>query len=1280
MSLLVIVLFMKPDQACAQTGPNPDVDYSKPNYANSPILRKFVDSLPGLGAANTNNLGQYIPVAIPDTTTYPGSDYYKIGLVDYTEQMHSDLPATKLRGYRDLAPGADGRAHYLGPLIIAQRDRPVRILFTNMVANGEEGNLFIPVDTTVMGAGIGPSNLVENYTQNRATLHLHGGFTPWISDGTPHQWTAPAGETTSYKKGVSTQNVPDMPDPGDGAMTFYYPNQQSCRLQFYHDHALGMTRLNVYAGEVAGYLIQDKVEQSLVNSGIIPAEQIPLIIQDKTFVPDAVTLAAKDPLWDKERWGGMGSLWFPHVYMPNQDPTMSDGANPLGRWDYGPWFWPIFPASESLPAISIVPEGFMDTPVINGTAYPYLTVQPKAYRFRILNGCNDRFINLQLYYADPTNNNGTEVKMVPAAPTDGFPENWPTDYRVGGVPDPALAGPVMIQIGSEGGILPDPVLLPNQPINYVYDRRNIVVLNVSTHTLYLGPAERADVIIDFSQVPSGSKLILYNDAPAPVPAFDPRNDYYTDDPDLTANGGAPTTVAGYGPNTRTLMQFRVEGDWTPPYNLEALTNALALAFDASQPQPIVPIGVYSRIQDNALNLSGTPQPIGSIILTANGSAYTSAPAVSITSGGGSGAAAQAYISGVSALTLTAGGSNYVSAPAVNITGGGGSGATATATITTGSVTAINLTFGGSGYTSAPSVAITGGDGTNATATSTISRGAVTDVLLTNPGSGYSFAPDLGFIGGGGVNAVAFARLVGATPMQSKAIQELFDTHGRMNATLGVELPFSTATIQTTIPLGYIDPSTEVVPMDETQLWKITHNGVDTHAIHFHLVNVQVVNRVGWDGAIRLPDPEELGWKETVKMNPLEDAIVALQPSAPRLPFAITNSVRPLAPALPLGSTMGFTGIDPATGNPMAVSNVVTDFAWEYVWHCHLLGHEENDMMRPLSMTSVSNYVGTTNYVAPGYLSLNVQPDVERGYIVADPAAGAGPYTSGTVVTVTAVPNVPFRFMSFSGDASGTNATMQVTMDTFKSVTANFAPPLVRLFWQQSSGQILGSLMNTDGSFISITVVNSDPTYWQVRASGDIDRDGVADLIAQAPDGQAICGFMKADGTARSVTIINLDSTLWQICAAGDINGDGIADLIVQAPDGQVVCVFMNANGTARSSTIINLDSTLWQVRAAGDINRDGIADLIAQAPDGQVICVFMNASGTARSVTIITPDSTLWQVRAAGDINGDGIADLIVQAPDGHVICVFMKITGTVKSIMLLYPYATDLQIRAAGY
>ncbi len=90
------------------------------------------------------------------------------------------------------------------------------------------------------------------------------------------------------------------------------------------------------------------------------------------------------------------------------------------------------------------------------------------------------------------------------------------------------------------GSCPAPVELPNTPIGYNYNRRDIVVLNVQEKTLFLGPAERADVIVDFSAF-AGKTLILYNDAPAPVPAFDSRIDYYTGDPDQTDTGGAPST-------------------------------------------------------------------------------------------------------------------------------------------------------------------------------------------------------------------------------------------------------------------------------------------------------------------------------------------------------------------------------------------------------------------------------------------------------------------------------------------------------------------------------------------------------------------------------------------------------------------------------------------------------------------------------------------------------------------------------------------------------------------
>jgi hypothetical protein len=113
---------------------------------------------------------------------------------------------------------------------------------------------------------------------------------------------------------------------------------------FYHDHAYGITRLNVYAGEAAGYLLSDAAEEDALAAASVPgtlgttpdlAHLVPLVIQDRTFVPDdgadGGQLAATDPTWDLAHYGGKGNLWFPHVYMPNQNPADVSGANAFGR-------------------------------------------------------------------------------------------------------------------------------------------------------------------------------------------------------------------------------------------------------------------------------------------------------------------------------------------------------------------------------------------------------------------------------------------------------------------------------------------------------------------------------------------------------------------------------------------------------------------------------------------------------------------------------------------------------------------------------------------------------------------------------------------------------------------------------------------------------------------------------------------------------------------------------------------------------------------------------------
>lgn len=956
--------------------------FSHPNYANSPLpvidafggivpgtgIRKFVNGLPRLGFSGANNLGQYIPVAVPDITSYPGSDYYEIAVVQYREQMHSDLPGTLLRGYVQLStsvvPGdraplsnalLDGSTapiagytgvtppHYLGPAIVATKNRPVRILFRNLLPTGVAGDLFLPTDVTVMGSGMGPNmggmqepdpqnpmcgmfpKPFDCFTENRATLHLHGGISPWISDGTPHQWTTPSNESTPYPEGVSVQNVPDMPDPGPGAITFFYTNQQSARLMFYHDHAWGITRLNVYAGEAAPYIINDEAEQSLIAGGIIPgaADTIPLVIQDKTFVPNEMQLAVSDELWDMARWGGEGNLWLPHVYSPAQNPGDSSGVNQFGRWAYGPWFWPPTnnvdhppipnayynpncnpdlqwcepPLMPSTPFNSMGMEAFQDTPVVNGTAYPTVTVAPKSYRLRFLNAASDRFFNLSIYEADAT---GTEVALnaaeVAAALTDP-----------GGVfptPDTTLSppGPNWIQIGTEGGFLPAPVVIPPQHITWVTDPTVFNAGNVDRHSLLIGPAERADVIVDFSAF-AGKTLILYNDAPAAFPARDPRYDYYTGNADLRDTGGAPTTLPGYGPNTRTVMQIKVADIApAPAFAMVPLQTAFAHKADGS--------GVFESSQ----------HPI--------------------------------------------------------IVGQG----------------AYNTAYGTSFHNSGPL------DG----------FARITDFSLT-------------FDTLSGVRMNNF-------PFQPKAIQdemgEAFEQeYGRMSGNLGLEVPLTQAGVaQNLILYPYVNPASELInasalpyamdlnnpgykvqPIsmadDGTQIWKITHNGVDTHPIHFHLFDVQLVNRVGWDGIIRPPDANELGWKDTLRVSPLEDTIVALRPIIPVVPFDLPNSVRPLNPMMPLGSTLMFNSTDANADPTGPIVNELVNFGWEYVWHCHILSHEEMDMMRPISVAvppkSPTGLSGTVTASGTNRLVVLTWTDNsanETGFVIRRALTADGPWT------------------------------------------------------------------------------------------------------------------------------------------------------------------------------------------------------------------------------------------------------------------------------------------------
>jgi FtsP/CotA-like multicopper oxidase with cupredoxin domain len=1189
-------------QTYAQTYPsgigfNPNVDYRLPNYSYSPNLRKFVDGLPGVGITNSNNLGQYIPLAISDTNAYPGSDFYSIALTAYNIKMHSDMPVTNIRGYSQINaqsdPTVQNVAQYLGPLILARRydptkpagvngnGRPVRVKFTNNLLPTPAGNLPLSVDTTAMGAGMGPGGVA--FTQNRATVHLHGGLTPWISDGTPHQWIVPAADPTTLKKGVSHTNVPDMigsgvtqvtNTAGDGQTTFYWSNQQSGRLMFYHDHAWGITRLNVYAGEAAGYLLVDQVEDDLIQatntSGVFgtgPVTQmlpnlggvykygIPLVFQDRTFVNDATTTpnpnvtttnnpyttnspykpseltSAVDPNWFKPGWvtatgtSGIGttggSLWYPHEYLPIENIFDPSGGTPTGRWDYAPFMIPpMQPTILQLPSPSMVPEAFCDTAMVNGTVLPYVKLPPTVVRFRILNACNDRSINLQIYKAEPltvrvveggtgyttagvtfsaptagvtatgtaqvlngavtgitiTNPGSgyltsapptatitgpgtgakaitavnTEVKMVPAAPNTAYP-TWPKDGRDGGVPDPTTQGPPWVQIGNEGGLLAQLNVIPQQPVDFDYNRQHVPFASVIKNSLLIMPAVRADVLLDLSSYNDGDVLIVYNDAPAPMSGFWPINDCYADCPDQAATGGPHSVPPGFGPNTRTYMQIRMTG--TNPFpgyvlNTTALGAILPKAFAAGSDKPLVPqlaynaafpgfatTDIYAQSTDQTLNLSGAGTGIAQIRTTLPGAGYTTAPTVMVISNTGTGCIATAGLNPCGGVTLLTAGAGYTTPPTITISAPGGTGTTATAlaTVSGGQVTAINMVEPGSGYstTVAPTVTITGGGGAGATASAFVATaGLVGSIKVTTPGSGYVRQPMVYLVGGGGMGAGATALTTGSLIMTSKNMTEGFDVnYGRMDIRLGSTPNPLTPNIGAGFVLGiaqYIDPPTEFINGNETILWRITHLGVDSHALHFHLFNLQLVNRIDWTNGLKPPMPEEIGWKETIRTNPMEDIIIAIKPYSPVLPFAIPPSVRLLDPSALINATTNFNPVPPPIGIAAVpqLTNVMTNFGWEYVWHCHLLGHEENDMMRPMCFMAEPN--PPVNPVATGgnaRVTVAFTPPVNPG--ISAITGYTATVTSGAQ-TFTATGTATARSLTVTGLTNGNTYTVSVT--------------------------------------------------------------------------------------------------------------------------------------------------------------------------------------------------------------------------------------------------------------
>ncbi|MFA5837855.1 MAG: multicopper oxidase domain-containing protein [Bellilinea sp.] len=478
-----------------------------------------------------------IPPAMPRTTKIKQKagkniDYYEIAVRQFQQQiLPAGMPATTVWSYGSV--NHPGTFNYPAFTIEAKYKKQVRVKWINDLKDPVTGN-YLPhllagtVDQTLHWANPpgGPGGTDARGTDPNAytgpvpiVTHVHGAHTYEESDGYAEAWylpdasNIPAGYArggTYYDKFAGKASGVTGAWPA-GTSIFDYPNHQRATTLWYHDHSLGMTRLNVYAGPAGFYLLRGGPDDAVMDSAtglpaVLPGPapalgdpagmsyyEIPIVVQDRSFNAD-------------------GSLFYPdnRAFFEGLDksqlqiPFIPDATCDGGVSDISP-IWN--------------PEFFGNTIVVNGNTWPFLNVEARRYRFRFLNGCNSRFLILK---------NDT-----------GLPFH---------------------QIGAEGGFLPAPVAL-NQ--------------------LLMAPAERADVIMDFSGLPEGTVVTLLNLGPdEPFGGGVPDDDFDVAEPATTGQ----------------VMQFIVGSVLTPDLS----TPVAQLVLPAHLPLP-EPTAAIRRLSLNELD-------------------------------------------------------------------------------------------------------------------------------------------------------------------------------------------------------------------------------------------------------------------------------------------------------------------------------------------------------------------------------------------------------------------------------------------------------------------------------------------------------------------------------------------------------------------------------------------------------------------------------------------------------------------------------------------------------
>ncbi len=532
------------------------------------------EPLPG-GSLDPASIPKYqeplvIPPAMPRTRVVDQAgkqvDYYEIVVKQFQQYIlpmgwskTNAVGPTTVWSYAsmlDPRPVAEGGTlNYPALTVEGKTGRPVRVKWINGLvdANGAYLPHLFAVDQTLHWANPagGPGGTDTHgmdatpYTGPVPIVtHVHGAHTTEDSDGYPEAWYLPAANDipAGYATGGSLFDQFKQEAEArqgqtwePGSAVFQYPNDQRPATLWYHDHTLGMTRLNVYAGPAGFYLLRragDRVAPRLPKPapqrGDKPGKkyyEIPIAIQDRSFNAD-------------------GSLYYP------DNRAFFEGLNVPGAT-------PQFPGAPELriplePDMALDgqmsdispqwnPEFFGNTMVVNGKTWPYLNVEQRRYRLRLLNGSQSRFLILKM--------------------SNGMP---------------------FTQIGSEGGYLPRPVKL---------------------RQLLIAPAERADVIVDFSKVRRGSRIILRNVGP--------------DEPFGGGEAGEEFEPADAG-TTGQVMQFRVRA--ATSRDMSARPDRLNLPAIKRLPRASVVRNVSLNELDSA-TVKASEDADGNVVLDPNGQPF-----------------------------------------------------------------------------------------------------------------------------------------------------------------------------------------------------------------------------------------------------------------------------------------------------------------------------------------------------------------------------------------------------------------------------------------------------------------------------------------------------------------------------------------------------------------------------------------------------------------------------------------------------------------------------------